>query len=111
MFRFLGNMVARFWPIALATWILLLVLSWMVAPDWNAVTQSGEVASLPADSPSCRSEELFRDAFPDQHAGSNIVLVITRDGKELQDQDRKFIQQVPVTCPPWPGVSVALPRR
>ncbi|HEV3444847.1 MAG TPA: MMPL family transporter [Gemmataceae bacterium] len=94
MFGFLGNMVARFWPLALAAWILLLALSWMAAPDWDAVTQSGEVTSLPADSPSRRSEQLFRDAFPDQYAGSNIVVVIARQGKELQDEDRKFIQQV-----------------
>jgi uncharacterized membrane protein YdfJ with MMPL/SSD domain len=94
MFRFLGNTVARFWPIVLVAWGLLLALSWAAAPDWNAVTQSGEVASLPADSPSRRGEQLFRDAFPDQYAGSNIVLVVARQGAELQDQDKKFIEQV-----------------
>src|SRR5262249_56171424 len=53
-----------------------------------------EVPSLPADSPSRRSEELFRDAFPDQYAGSNILLVLVRQGAELQDQDKKFIEHV-----------------
>jgi RND superfamily putative drug exporter len=94
MFGFLGNTVARFWPIVLGAWCLLLALSWAFAPDWNAVTAGGEVASLPADSPSRRSEQLFRDAFPDEYAASNIVLVVARQGKELQDQDKKFIEQV-----------------
>ena len=94
MFGFLGNAVARFWPIVLAAWSLLLALSWAFAPDWNAVTAGGEVASLPEDSPSRRSEQLFRDAFPDEYAGSNIVLVVARQGKELQEQDKKFIEQV-----------------
>jgi putative drug exporter of the RND superfamily len=94
MFGFLGNTVARFWPIVLGAWVLLLALSWALAPEWNAVTAGGEVASLPADSPSRRSEQLFREAFPDEYAGSNIVLVVARQGQELQDQDKKFIEQV-----------------
>src|SRR5437588_2866871 len=94
MFRFLGNAVSRFWPLVLGVWGLLLALSWASAPDWNAVTESGEVAFLPPDSPSRRSEQLFRDAFPDQYAASNIILIAAREGAELQDQDKKFIQQV-----------------
>ena len=86
MFRFLGNAVSRFWPLVLGAWGLLLALSWASAPDWNAVTESGEVAFLPPDSPSRRSEQLFRDAFPDQYAASNIVLIAAREGAELQDQ-------------------------
>src|SRR6267142_1976451 len=94
MFRILGNAVTKSWPIVLGAWGILLALSWAVAPDWNAVTQSGEVTSLPADSPSRRSEQLFREAFPDSYTGSAIVLVLARQGEELQDQDKMFVQQV-----------------
>jgi RND superfamily putative drug exporter len=94
MLRWLGNTVARFWPFVLAAWALLLGLSWSAAPDWEAVTQSGEVASLPADAPSRRSEQLFREAFPDQYACSNILVVVVRQGAELRDEDKQFIERV-----------------
>jgi RND superfamily putative drug exporter len=94
MFRFLGSMVARFWPLVIGAWVLLLGLSWWWAPEWDTVARSGEVAFLPDDSPSRRSEQLFREAFPDQYAASSIVLVIERQGAALQDADKQFINQV-----------------
>src|SRR5438034_3242222 len=94
MFRILGNAVTRFWPVVLGLWCLLFGFSWAFAPNWNAVTGGGEVSSLPADTPSRRAEHLFREAFPDQYAGSSIVLVVARQGAELKDEDKDFVKQV-----------------
>jgi RND superfamily putative drug exporter len=97
MFHLLGKLVSRSWPIWLVAWLVVLVLSWLAAPNWNAVTESGEVASLPENSPSRLGETFFRDAFPEQYAASSIVLVASRQEQELQDQDKKFVEKVLVS--------------
>src|SRR5579885_2585266 len=82
MFRFLGQVVRRGWPFLLAGWALLLAVTWWLAPPWDQVAQDKEFAFLPADSPSRRAEEVYAQAFPDDRLGSNIVLVLHRDGDE-----------------------------
>ena len=41
MFRFLGNMVVRGWPIVLVLWAALLIGLWFGAPPWDRVGKSG----------------------------------------------------------------------
>src|ERR1700687_3742506 len=96
MFQFLGNAVSRFWPVFLGAWILLLVASARLAPRWDEVTQGEDIAFLPEDAPSRRGEDLFQKAFPDQYAGSSVVLVVSREegGTGLLDQDKEFINRV-----------------
>jgi RND superfamily putative drug exporter len=91
MFSFLGRAVARYWPIVLITWCLLLVLGWLSAPAWDSVTRNGEFALLLSSTPSQRADQLFRNAFPAEYAGSSIVLVLWREGEKLTAQDRYFI--------------------
>jgi RND superfamily putative drug exporter len=94
MFSLLGKGVARFWPFVLGGWCLLLVLLWLTAPRWEAVTKAGEVEFLPAHSPSRRGDELFRKAFPDSYTASSVVLALSREGAELAERDRSFIADV-----------------
>ena len=72
---------------------MALVASGFLAPSWDAITQDADVAFLPEDSPSRRAEAISQTAFPDQHSGSTIVLVLTRSAGQLQDQDEAFVEQ------------------
>src|SRR5689334_18835107 len=95
MFQFLGKTVTRFWPLWLGAWILLLGLTWRLAPPWDEVTQGGDVVFLPDDTPSRRGEQLFKQAFPDEYFDSSVVLILSReeDSIGLKEQDKKFISQ------------------
>jgi RND superfamily putative drug exporter len=96
MFQVLGKFVSRFWPILLIAWIGLLVGTKRAAPPWDEVAQDKEFGFLPPDAPSRRSEKRFEEAFPDERAGSNIVLVLHREspGPTNLDSDKKFIEDV-----------------
>ena len=94
MFSVLGKLVVRFWPIVLAAWGVALVLCWLLAPAWDTVADLSEVASLPADTPSRHADQLLQEAFPENFAGSSIVLVAWRDASALNKADRKFVERV-----------------
>jgi RND superfamily putative drug exporter len=96
MFQSVGKLVAQIWPLFLASWVALLVVSWWIAPPWSEVAPDREFAFLPKDAPSRQSEELMAQAFPDERLGSNIVLVVRREGPQAVslDQTKKFIEEV-----------------
>ena len=96
MFRMLGHNVARFWPLWLGGWLVLLMAIRLTAPPWHDVAQDKEFGLLPADAPSRRSEAIFAKAFPGEPAGSNAVLVFTRAESKPGDleRDKKFIEDV-----------------
>ncbi|MBI3409932.1 MAG: MMPL family transporter [Planctomycetes bacterium] len=93
MFQVLGNVVARFWPIWLALWVLALALAWRFAPSWQTVVDFGEVGSLPPRSPSVRGDRLCQEAFPNDYAPSSIVLVFTRADGEVGEKDFEFTKR------------------
>src|SRR5438132_1004950 len=92
MFRWLGDFVARFWPIPLILWAIALAAG-RLAPAWGTIAQAGEVSSLPANSPSVQADRLFRQAFPLEFSRSSIVLVFYRETGELREQDEKFVDR------------------
>ena len=93
MFHFLGRAVARFWPLMLVFWILVLAGVRYVAPAWDDVVQDGEFSYLPDDLPSREAETVFRDAFSNDMLGSSVVLVVNRkDG--LYETDQTFIDAI-----------------
>jgi RND superfamily putative drug exporter len=94
MFKLLGKTVAVLWPMLLVGWLLLLGVTWWYAPEWEAVTESTEMAALPEDSPSFQGERRFKEAFPGESTGSTIVLVASRADAELQAEDKRFIKDV-----------------
>ena len=96
LFRFLGDVVRRAWPLLLLGWGFVLAGTWLAAPPWSDVAQDREFAFLPANAPSRRAEEVFATAFPEEHLGSNIVLIVHRsdNARGHLDQDRKFIEDV-----------------
>jgi putative drug exporter of the RND superfamily len=94
VFRFLGQVIRRAWPLVLIAWGGLLLAGRWVAPDWRKVAQEKEFAFLPANSPSLRAEEIFKKAFPDQRLGSNIVLLLVDQQPQHLDRNHQFIQDV-----------------
>src|SRR5215218_5704780 len=94
MFRLLGRLVTRSWPLGLAAWAAVFAGLWVWAPAWDRVGKSGQFAYLPADAPSRRAEALSDEAFPGQRAGSGIVLVVTRRDGELTPDDLGFVDRV-----------------
>lgn len=94
MFRFLGTIVSRAWPLFIAGWLLALAITYWKTPVWEQVAQDKEFAFLPADAPSRMSEEMMAKAFPDDKNGSNIVLVLRRSENNGQNlpRDLKFIE-------------------
>jgi RND superfamily putative drug exporter len=96
MFNLLGTAVRRAWPLLLAGWALLLLLTWYFAPAWEGLAQDQESAFLPPDTPSRRAAAVFARAYPEDRSASNIVLVLHRAGGEggSREGDLKFIEDV-----------------
>ena len=94
MFYSLGRLVSRYWYVALIVWGAWLGLSFAFEPDWEAVTQSGEVNFLPADAPSRRGEKLWQGAFPDEYAAATVAVVLSRPTEQLGADDRRFVDKV-----------------
>jgi putative drug exporter of the RND superfamily len=96
VFAFLGRTVCRAWVLLLAAWVAVVVVTRLAAPPWAQVIQDREFAFLPGDAPSRRATEMFAKAFPDDHLGSNVVLVVRRDDTApgSPDRDLKFIEDV-----------------
>jgi RND superfamily putative drug exporter len=95
MFARLAAIVVRFWPMWLVGWLLLLAVSSWAAPELDDVVTSGEFAFLPSDSPSRRGEDLYEQAWGET-VPSRVVIVVSckADGDQLDDQDRRFIDEV-----------------
>jgi putative drug exporter of the RND superfamily len=93
VFRLLGQIVRRGWPLFLALWITLLLLCRFVAPRWEKFAVDEEFAFLPVDAPSRVAEAVFAKAFPDDQNASTIVLVVHRAkaAPDLAKSDRDFI--------------------
>lgn len=97
MFRLLGQFTSRFSSVVVGIWVVFLATSVWLAPPWLSVVENGEFAFLPDDSPSVLASQLFREAFPDHSASSNIVLVLRRETSAeegLLPDDHLFIETV-----------------
>src|SRR6266702_181741 len=88
MFQLLGKLVVRIWPIIFALWVLVPIALSRVAPKWEDVAAGSQFESLPPDSPSNRSKELFKKAFPNELPGSSVAIVLVREAGPLRDEDR-----------------------
>ncbi len=103
MYTLLGDWASRHWATVLALWLLATAGLWLAAPDWNTVTRDGEAAYLPSQLPSRRGQRLLEEAFPDQHAPSQLVLVVRhlgegfrfrRDLSRQQQKDLRWVARV-----------------
>ena len=88
MFARLGDFVTRHWLLVVLGWAALAIVLRFVAPQWNAVAHDGNLAYLPAGMTSAEGERLWREAFPQNRAQSQVIIVIARDEAPLTDTDK-----------------------
>lgn len=90
LFQKLGKFVVRY-PIAiLCFWTVFAVAAALLPPHWNDVTLDGDLAFLPAGLPSVEAERLYREAFPQRQAKSQLVFAISRKDEPLTEDDLRF---------------------
>jgi len=94
MFDRLGSSIARHPRQVILAWLVLVVVARFFAPAWDDVTHDGDFAYLPADMPSVRGERLYRQAFPEQRAKSQIVIVLAREDDSFGRRDAEFAKRI-----------------
>jgi RND superfamily putative drug exporter len=96
MFRRIGHIASRFWPVLLAGWIAALVAVQFLAPRWDDVTRDGEFRYIPDDFKSRQGEAVFKESFSRDLLGSSVVIVLRREENSagLLLRDRAFIRNV-----------------
>ncbi|QDU87719.1 Putative membrane protein YdgH [Pirellulimonas nuda] len=96
----------RAWLVILG-WVALAVCLKLVAPGWDQVARDGDLDYLPADVTSQQGAKLLREAFPNERAKSQIVVVLARDEEPLTIDDRNFALEVAKALAALPGVPLA----
>ncbi|QDV34514.1 MMPL family transporter [Tautonia plasticadhaerens] len=92
MFRMIGIVVTRTWPLWLLAWAAVFAAGWRLAPDWDEVADDGVFQFLPDELPSRRAEDLMRLAFPDGQSDSAIVILARRPDRPLGPEDEAFLR-------------------
>jgi RND superfamily putative drug exporter len=94
MFERLGTIVSRHWAFVLLFWAVLVAGVWYVAPRWEDVSHDGDFAYLPDEMTSVQGQKLLDEAFPDVLSKSQVVLVVSREGGPLQEEDVKVADRL-----------------
>ncbi len=90
MFYRLGQFVHDHRWAVIVSWMLVAgTLRW-AAPPWRSVAFDGDLDQLPAYTTFAQATRLNAEAFPDDRAKSQVVLVFGRPNAELTDADRQF---------------------
>jgi putative drug exporter of the RND superfamily len=74
----------------IAAWIVLAVVLRLAAPKWRDVARDSDVSELPAYTTTARGLKLNAEAFPDDRANSQLVIVLAREDAELTVEDRQL---------------------
>ncbi len=102
----LGQVICdRRWMVILA-WLAVVVLLRVVAPPWSEVAMDGDLEHLPADTTIVRGAKLIAQAFPDDQAHSQIVLVFARPDQKLSIDDRQYAHNLGRRFQQMPGLAV-----
>ncbi len=94
MFTRLGHFVARHWLLVIGLWLVALLVLRLFSPAWQSVTHDGDLAYLPADRPTIQSERVLAEAFPENRARSQIVLVLARPNGKLTVHDLEIADRL-----------------
>lgn len=89
-----ARLINRRWMWLLIGWVLLAGGLKLVAPTWDQIAKDGDLEYLPAQVPSLRGERLLQEAFPNEKAHTQVVVVLSRNGEQLTPDDRRFGLQV-----------------
>ena len=105
MYARLGYVVARYWYAVLAIWLVIAVGAFQLVPLWDEVKHDGDLAYMPVAMPSVRAEKLLAAAFPGRRSKSKIVIVASRDERQLSQDDELAIDRVAAQLQNLAGVS------
>jgi len=94
MFHALGSFVSRHPLFVVLAWVALAVGVDRVAPEWDDVTDEGNLNYLPREMTSVRGDALLSAAFPDVQAKSQFVIVAERRDGPLSDADLHAVAQL-----------------
>ncbi|PQO44554.1 MMPL family transporter [Blastopirellula marina] len=93
-FQKLGKFVVQY-PVAIIVfWAIFAISAAVLPPHWNDVTLDGDLAFLPKTMPSVEADELFREAFPQRQAKSQLVFAISRADAPLDEDDLRFADRL-----------------
>ncbi len=87
MFFALGRWVARHWLVVTFLWVAIVVFARVKAPEWNSVAYDGDLAYLPAESPSVKGRESLA-VFGENRARSQVVLVFEQQSEQPTRSER-----------------------
>ena len=91
--QYLGLWIERHHWWVIGGWVLLAVLLRVTAPTWSSVAIDGDLKHLPDNTTIVRGAEFSAQAFPDDRAKSQLVLVFARTDRELTIEDRELAYQ------------------
>ncbi len=86
--------VTRHWYAVLLVWLVVAVGVKVTAPRWEDIAADGDLAFLPEDVPSMVGRRALEEAFPGEHARSQLVLVFANPQSSLADGDRLVAMDV-----------------
>lgn len=87
MFDSFGKLITRWWWAVILIWVVVTITIRSVAPRWDDITYDGDLAYLPTTMPSYVGEQLLTEAFPQDRAKSQIVLITAREEQPLAPDD------------------------
>jgi len=94
MFRFLGRLASDHPWMILGTWLLVAVFMGATAPNWDRNSQDDDIRYLPASCASVRGYQLLEEAFPKDSYACNLVYVIERSDRPLDDLDKSLVNRI-----------------
>ncbi len=114
MFKTLGIFVARHPLAVMLFWFAAAVVARWTAPAWDSVTNDGDLAYLPDRMTTVRGERLLSQAFPENKAKSQLVLIAARKDGQLSPDDLLAVEKlgkamVETADPPLPSVDLWTP--
>ena len=86
----LGRCLYDYRLAVIAVWLLLALLLKSAAPSWSHLARDGDLEHLPSTTTTARGAILSAEAFPNDRAQSQIVLVFVRGDQPLSVEDRLF---------------------
>ena len=87
--------MTKYWVPIILFWFTVSVCALILPPKWDDVTLDGDLAYLPATVTSAIGEAALAEAFPQDLAKSQVVIVVTRKlEKELTEEDLYFIDRL-----------------
>ncbi|NOY41020.1 MAG: MMPL family transporter [Planctomycetes bacterium] len=102
----LGRAIDKRRWLVIAAWFFVAIVLKIVAPPWSEVAMDGDLQHLPDSTTVVRGAKLSAQAFPDDRAKSQIVLVFARHKKKLSIKDRQFALDLGRSIERLPGLGV-----